>query len=533
MTTPASSSARPTLDGIELALFQSRVQAICDEMGAVLRRSAFSPNIKDRLDFSCAVFAPNGELFGQAAHIPVHLGSMAYAMGGVVARFEWQPGDVVLLNDPYLGGTHLPDVTAIGPAFVDGRVVAFAACRAHHANIGADRPGSMPVADRLEQEGILIPPVLALRAGALTADCKRVLDAIARRTHDGDEEFRSDERLGDFWAQLSSARVGVARLEALAREAQFAAGIVAVNDYAERLARAALAGVPRGTWQFADALDDDGFGSGPVRIHVAVTVDDDGVVADFSASAAQVRGNVNCPRSVLAAGAYYVFRCLMPAETPAAAGAFRPIRLVSRRGTVVDAEAPAAVAAGNVETSQRIVDVLLGALAQALPDLVPAASQGTMNNIAMGSRAGATPWDYYETLGGGTGASALGAGISAVHSHMTNTLNTPIESLELHYPLTVVRYEIRRRSGGEGRERGGDGIVRELEFRADADVTLLTERRSIAPWGLDGGSAGAPGINLLNGRIVPGKAELAVRRGDRLRIETPGGGGYGALSGAR
>ena len=532
MTTSGSSSVAGSsagaFSGIELALFQSRVQAICDEMGAVLRRSAFSPNIKDRLDFSCAVFARNGELFGQAAHIPVHLGSMAYAMSGVVARIAWQPGDVAMLNDPYLGGTHLPDVTAISPAFVDGRLVAFAACRAHHANIGADRPGSMPVADRIEQEGILIPPLLALRDGALTADCRRVLDAISRRAHRRDEEYRSDERLGDFWAQLSAARLGVARLEALAKDASLDAGIAAVNDYAERLARTALTGMPRGRWEFEDALDDDGFDSGPVRIHVAVTIDDDGVTTDFSRSAPQVRGNVNCPRSVLAAGVYYVFRCLMPAETPAAAGAFRPIRLVSRRGTVVDAEPPAAVAAGNVETSQRIVDVLLGALAHPLPDLVPAASQGTMNNVAMGSRSAVgASWDYYETLGGGTGAHARGAGVSAVHSHMTNTLNTPIESLELHYPLRVVRYELRRGSGGDGRARGGDGIVREIEFCDDGEVTLLTERRRFAPWGLAGGSPGARGINLLNGRVVPGKAELSVRRGDRLRIETPGGGGYG------
>jgi N-methylhydantoinase B len=322
----------------------------------------------------------------------------------------------VLLNDPYLGGTHLPDVTAIAPAFADGELVAFAACRAHHANIGGSRPGSMPVAERLDQEGILIRPMLAMREGELTAECARVLDALSGRRHASDADYRSDMRLGDFYAQLSAARLGVTRLHELAGASSLAVGIGAVNAYAERLARRAFADMPRGVFEFEDVLDDDGFGTTGVPIRVAVTLDEAGVVADFSGSGPQVRGNVNCPRSVLAAAAYYVFRCLMPAETPAAAGAFRPIRLLSTPGTVVDALPPAAVAAGNVETSQRIVDVLLGALAKALPAVIPAASQGTMNNLSMGAREargalGARDWDYYETLAGT--AAAMGCGASS------------------------------------------------------------------------------------------------------------------------
>ena len=518
------------MDGIELSLFTSRIQAICNEMGVVLKRSAFSPNIKDRLDFSCALFDRDGLLFGQAAHIPVHLGSMAYAMHDVVARFAWQPDDLVALNDPFLGGTHLPDVTVVSPVFAEDELIAFAACRAHHANIGSDRPGSMPVSSRLEEEGVVIPPTLAVRGGALTIPFRGVLDAISRRAHASEQSYRADPELGDFFAQLSSARLGVRRvteLTAALGAARLLDGIAAVDRYAERLAGSAFTAIPHGRYQFADAMDDDGFGSGPVHIRVVLTIDAEGAVADFSGSDPQVAGNINCPRSVLAAATYYVFRCLMPPETPGAAGAFRPIRIVSRPGTLVDAEGPAAVAAGNVETSQRIVDVLLGALAAALPERVPAASQGTMNNVAMGARGNGASWDYYETVAGGTGAHARGNGVSGIHSHMTNTLNTPIESLETHYPLRVTRYEVRRGSGGSGRHRGGDGIVRELEFLARTEVTLLTERRATAPWGLAGGAAGAPGRNRLNGSTVAGKASFSAEPGDRLCIETPGGGGWG------
>ncbi len=499
-------------------------------MGVALRRAAFSPNIKDRLDFSCALFDAHGELFGQAAHIPVHLGSMAYAMAGVVKRFEWQTDDLVLLNDPFLGGTHLPDVTAVCPIFYDRRLIAFAACRAHHANIGSDRPGSMPVSTTLEQEGIVIAPMLAYRDGVPSATACALFDGLSGRVHESTDAYRGDERLGDFFAQISACRLGVRRGEALIMqmgEDAFEAAVVGLNDYAARLARDAIAVIPDGEYAFEDWMDDDGAGSSDVPIRVQIRVCSDHVTTDFTGTSAQVHGNINCPLSVTAAAVLYVFRCLMPAHTPAVSGAFRCIEIVTQPGSLVDAHYPAAVAAGNVETSMRIVDVLLGALAAALPDRIPAASQGTMNNVAMGRHFAGGRWDYYETIGGGTGAHARGAGVSGVHSHMTNTLNTPIESLETHYPLRVRRYQLARESGGRGRHMGGDGIVREFEFLEPAAVTLLTERRRRGPWGLAGGGSGAAGSNFLNGATLPPKAAFDVVPGDVLTVTTPGGGGWG------
>lgn len=517
-----------SIDGVEIALFASRVQSICDEMGAVLKRAAFSPNIKDRLDFSCALFDAKGELFAQAAHIPVHLGSMAFAMADVVAKFEWRSEDLVLLNDPYLGGTHLPDVTAVVPIFFGDLLVGFAATRAHHSHIGAERPGSMPVSRTLEEEGIVIAPMLARRAGEFTAGGRALFDALTGRVHRDAGSYGADPELADFFAQISACTLGARRAATLGLDAHaFAAYVKALNAHAERLSRGALSALPHGTFQAADVMDDDGAGRKDVAIRVTLSIDEGGVCADFSASDDQVTGNINCPRAVVAAAVFYVFRCLMPATTPGVAGALEPIRLVTRPGSVVDAERPAAVAAGNVETSMRIVDVLLRALAEALPEIVPAASQGTMNNLAMGRHEGARRWDYYETIGGGVGAHAGGAGRSAMHSHMTNTLNTPIESLETHYPLRVCRYQIRAGSGGAGRMRGGDGLVREFEFLAPTQVTLLTERRRHGPWGLAGGGAGEPGRNSLNGRELPAKFEFTAAPGDRLVIESPGGGGYG------
>jgi N-methylhydantoinase B len=526
------------MDSVELSLFQSRVQSICDEMGIVLKRAAFSPNIKDRLDFSCALFDRGGALFGQAAHIPVHLGSMAFAMAGIVARFEWQPGDLALLNDPFLGGTHLPDVTVVAPAFAGKRLIGFAACRAHHANIGADQPGSMPIASRLEQEGIVIAPMLAFRSGRLTAETRLLFDRIAARPHLDEVAFRGDERLGDFFAQFSAARLGAERAQVLdtRTEGGIQPAIDALNGYAERLARQALRSIAPGQYTFTDYLDDDGQGSFDIPIVATITIGQgaDGCMAsvDFTASAPQVAGNVNCPLSVTAAAVYYVFRCLMPQATPACAGAFRPIAIRSRPGTLVDALPPAAVAAGNVETSTRIVDVLLGALGKAMPERIPAASQGTMNNVAMGRHAPEQRWDYYETIGGGTGAHAHGPGCAALQSHMTNTMNTPVESLESHYPIRVRHYRLRRDSGGSGRHRGGEGIDREFEFLAPTMVTLLTERRRHRPWGLAGGASGAAGQNRLNGRLLPAKTAFEARPGDRLCILTPGGGGWGPADGS-
>jgi N-methylhydantoinase B len=511
------------LDPIELSIFSNRLEAVCDEMGAVLRNAAFSPNIRDRLDFSCAVFDAAGGLCAQAAHIPVHLGSMAFAMAGLVARMEWAPGDMAILNDPFLGGTHLPDVTVIAPLFSDGELAAFLVNRAHHADIGASAPGSMPISRSIHEEGQVIEPVHLIRRGIL--DDQR-LESISGRTRNP-----ADSR-GDFYAQISANRAGVARLGELIEQTGlegFRTGLVALNDYGERLATAALKEIPDGTYRFEDLMDDDGQGQRDIRICVNVALKDGTAQVDFTGTARQVAGNVNCPLAVTAAAVLYVFRCLMPPQTPACAGSFRPVSLSAPAGCLLNAAHPAAVAAGNVETSTRVVDVVMGALARAVPERIPAASHGSMNNLAMGSAAPGAAWDYYETIGGGMGAGATGGGLSGIQTHMTNTLNTPIEVLEARYPLRITRYALRSGSGGRGRRPGGDGLVRELEFLAPTSVSLLTERRSHAPWGCDGGGAGRPGRNLLNGRELPGKAALEVAVGDRLRIETPGGGGWGAV----
>lgn len=506
----------------ELNIFASRLDAVCDEMGLTLRNAAFSPNIRDRLDFSCAVFGADGGLCAQAAHIPVHLGSMAFAMRDIVGRIAWSDGDQVVLNDPYLGGTHLPDVTLIAPVFVDGRLCAFVVNRAHHADIGAASPGSMPISSTLADEGLVIEPVHLTRGGIRDdAVLRSIIGATRNRT----------ESLGDFSAQMAANRAGAKRLAALisayASDAFFAA-IAELNDYAERLARTALAAIPAGTYRFSDQLDDDGQGHRNIPIVLTLHVGGDGGVdADFTGTAAQVPGNVNCPLAVAAAAVYYVFRCMMPVQTPACDGAFRAITLRAPEGSLLNARRPAAVAAGNVETSTRIVDVVLGALAQAVPTRVPAASHGSMNNLAMGSADPGAPWDYYETIGGGMGAGSEGGGVDGVQTHMTNTLNTPVEVLESRFPVRIERYALRRGSGGAGARKGGDGLVREFRFLRATHFTLLTERRVHAPWGVDGGDDGAPGRNLLNGEPLPPKCERSAAAGDLLRIETPGGGGYG------
>ncbi len=532
---------------IELGVFASRIEAICDEMGAVLKRAAFSPNIKDRLDFSCAVFSAEGQLCAQAAHIPVHLGSMAYAMADIVGNFTWTAGDMVVVNDPYLGGTHLPDVTLIAPVFIQEQLLGFVANRAHHANIGSSSPGSMPVSTSLEQEGLVIPPTFIERR------FQRVDDVMQKLC--GGSGVIDARAEGDFSAQLSANRIGVRRLAQLietmgqgmssaAVEVQgdcltrYREALRELNDYGERLALAELAGIPEGQYQFTDYMDDDGAGTTDIPICVALRVGKKRIDVDFSGTASQVSGNINCPLSVAAAAVYYVFRCLLPAQTPACAGSFRPLRIVAPVGCLLNARRPAAVAAGNVETSTRIVDVVLGALAQAIPERIPAASQGSMNNIAMGcntaiaadagdSDANRSSWDYYETVGGGMGASPVAPGWSGVQTHMTNTLNTPIESLESHYPLRITRYELRPGSGGGGAFCGGMGLVREFTFLAPAQVTLLTERRRKQPWGIQGGAAAMGGENRLNAALLPGKCTFRVKTGDILSVATPGGGGWG------
>lgn len=507
-----------TIDPIALGVFESRVGAICDTMGAVLRRAAFSPNIRDRLDYSCALFLADGRLLAQATHIPVHLGSMAWAMRDLVGAHDWQPGSRLILNDPYAGGTHLPDVTVIAPVFVDDTLAGFVANRAHHADIGSATPGSMPLSRALDEEGVLIEPAWLYRDGRRNDE---LLDSICQRMRD---PVLAE---GDFQAQAAASADGERALAALIDEfglARFAALGEALNDYATRLAAAALREIPEGCWRAEDSMDDDGAGGPGPAIRVALERDGERLIVDFSGTDEQVPGNLNCPLSVTAAAVWYVLRCLLPAHTPNCAGALRALDLRAPEGCLVHARSPAATAAGNVETSQRIVDVMLRALAEALPERIPAASQGTMNNLGLGSRR----WSYYETLAGGCGASPSGPGRSHVHSHMTNTLNTPAEVLESHFPLRIKRYQVRRGSGGSGRHAGGDGLIREFEFLEATEVTLITERRVQAPWGLAGGQPGRPGRNLLDGRELPAKITLSAEPGQVLTIETPGGGGYGS-----
>lgn len=511
------------MDAIELSLFVSRLTAICDDMGAVLRRAALSPNIKDRMDFSCAIFDARGELCAQAAHIPVHLGSMAYAMGDIVSRFDWKPGDVVILNDPFLGGTHLPDITLVAPVFSENGLVGFAANRAHHASIGASAPGSMPLSTRLEEEGIVISPARLVTAGQREPSMVARLAAIEGGLMQGSLP-------GDFEAQLSAVTLGVERLSAMVEqqgEGRFSEGLAGMNDYAARLAAQTLQGLPEGQWQFMDFMDSDGAGAIDLAIKGTLTIENGRWHLSFEGTSEQVQGNINCPLSVTAAAAYYSLRCLLPPQIPDCAGAFSVLDLSAPEGSLVNARGPAAVAAGNVETSSRIVDVCLGILAQLIPEQIPAASQGTMNNLAIGSREAGNEWHYYETIGGGGGAHGNGGGLSGVHTHMTNTRNTPIESLELHYPMRLWTYRLRHGSGGGGRFYGGDGVVRDYEFLAPAEVTLLTERRTHGPWGLAGGAQGAAGENRCNDEMVPEKTRLFVENGDRLSIASPGGGGWG------
>jgi N-methylhydantoinase B len=506
---------------IELGILVSRLESICEEMGAILQQSSFSPNIKDRMDFSCALFDAQGGLLAQAAHIPVHLGSMAYAMKDIVGSVNWQEGDILVLNNPYMGGTHLPDVTMVAPYFEQGKIKAFVANRAHHANIGADAPGSMPLSTHIDQEGIVIDPIkLVTQSG--------VDDVLLA-------EISSNNALskGDFLAQLGSVRAGLSRFTLLVEKlgtSHLDSAVQALNDYGYKLAIAAFQKIPEGVYESEDFLDGDGIHANPIKIKLTLSVSKGQLRFDFNGTDAQVSGNVNCPLSVAAASVFYVLRCLMPDHAPSCDGVFQTFSISAPKGSLLNAEYPAAVAAGNVETSMRVVDVVIKALAQAMPDQMCAASHGSMNNVAMGSRNSESvgQWDYYETIGGGLGASQNQNGISATQAHMTNTSNTPVESLELHYPIRVLNYSIREGSAGKGLFSGGEGIDRCYQFKEEAQVTLLTERRDMAPYGLLGGKSGQKGQNLLNDQALPGKCSLTVKPGDRLSVKTAGGGGYGA-----
>lgn len=526
-------SGATAVNPVRLEIFKHLFQAVAEEMGETLRRTGHSPNIKERRDYSCAVFDHAGRTIAQAEHMPVHLGSMPASVAEAVKAFTLRPGDAVLLNDPYRGGTHLPDLTLVQGVFLPGedRPLFYVANRAHHADVGGMSPGSMPLATELYQEGIVIPPVRIVRQGRIEEE---LLSLLLRNVR------TPEERRGDLAAQIAANAVGVRRLERylaeLGREEVVFYG-QALMDYAERVTRALIASIPDGEYRFTDYLDDDGQGTEDIHIAVVLRVTGDSAEVDFTGSHGQVLGGVNAVAAITRSAVFYAFRAAVGEDIPSNEGGFRPLRILVPTGSVVDARSPAPVAAGNVETSQRIVDAVLGALAQALPDRIPAAGQGTMNNLTFGgqdSRPGrqARPFAYYETIGGGAGAGPGWPGTNAVHVHMSNTLNTPIEALERELPVRVQRYLVRRGSGGRGRFPGGDGIIRAYEFLVPVEVTLVSERRVHPPYGLAGGDPGATGEALLvrpDGQTLrlPGKWHGTVEAGTVLEIRTPGGGGWG------
>lgn len=527
---------RAAVDPVELAVFQSAAHSIAEEMGAALRRTALSPNIKERRDYSCAVFDGRGRVIAMGDHMPVHLGSMPMSVRAAIENIDFAPGDIAILNDPYAGGTHLPDITMVLPVYIAGHNrPAFYVCnRAHHADVGGAYAGSMGPAREIFQEGIRIPPVRIARGGKVDRDVLSLILLNVRTPR---------EREGDLEAQIGACRVGERRTQELIEKYELAkieALIEELLDYSERLVRAQLRLMPEGEFTAEDWLDDDGVTGEPRRIAVRLRLDPGAgeMHADFSGSSKQVEGSVNAVSAITLSACFYVLRCLLAHDAPATAGILRPLTLTTEPGSLVDARPPAAVAAGNVETSQRIVDVLMRALAQAVPERVPAASAGTMSNLTIGGidpRTG-EPFTYYETTAGGMGARPSIDGLSGVHTHMTNSLNTPIEALEYAYPFRMIRYGYREGSGGAGHFRGGHGLIRELELLADAQVTLLADRRRFRPYGLQGGEDGASGRAIAtHGQTgeeteLPGKTSLRLARGDRLRIETPGGGGWGGKS---
>ena len=523
---------RATFDPIRLEIFKNLFHSVAEEMGGSLRRSAFSPNIKERRDYSCAVFDSDCQVLAMGDHMPVHLGSMPRSVTAAVEALDLGPGDIALLNDPYAGGTHLPDLTMVMPVFLRrGKKPNFyVANRAHHADIGGAQAGSMGLSRELFQEGLCIPPVKIFVAGSVASDVLKMLLANVRTPV---------EREGDLTAQIASCRLGERRLrEIVARYGQnkVARYSKILLDYSAAMTRSILREIPDGTYRAMDYLDNDGITAKPLRIEVAIRIHGERAEVDFSGSSPECQGSVNAVAAIAESAVYYVFRCLLDEQVPATSGLMYPIRVIAPLGTVVNARSPRAVAGGNVETSQRITDTLLRALSLALPDKIPAASQGTMNNLTFGGqdtrpgRDGAA-FAYYETIAGGMGARPGLDGISGVHTHMTNSLNTPTEVLEVTYPLRVRRYGLRRGSGGRGKNRGGNGIVREIELLVDAQVGMLSDRRVIPPYGLSGGKPGATGKNEVEVRgrrkKVPAKCGFFAAAGSVIRIETPGGGGWG------
>ncbi|HWX93593.1 MAG TPA: hydantoinase B/oxoprolinase family protein [Terriglobales bacterium] len=549
-------------DPVELEVFKNLYHSIAEEMGAALRRTAFSPNIKERRDYSCAVFDSTGQVIAMGDHMPVHLGSMPMSVRAAVEQCSFAPGDMVMLNDPFCGGTHLPDITLVAPVYLGHRSVGrqasrrrsggvdfYIASRAHHADVGGTFPGSMGLCREIYQEGFRIPPVKVMRAGEIDRDILALLLGNVRTPR---------EREGDLGAQIAACHTGAARLQevcaryGVSRVKRAATELLA---YSEEMMRGLLDQLAPGTYWAEDFMDSDGVSDRPVKIAVTVTLQSrtgmtsarprtkpagahasQPVTVDFTGTDPQVEGSINAVEAITYSACFYVFRCLVQEDVPATAGLMRPIRVIAPEGTVVNARPPAAVAGGNVETSQRIVDVLLRALAQAIPNRIPSAACGTMNNLTIGGIDPRThePFAYYETIAGGMGARPTRDGVSGVHTHMTNSLNTPAEALEYAYPLRVRQYGLRRNSGGAGEHRGGDGIVREIEVLTDAEVTLLADRRTRGPWGLSGGAEGAVGKAALvrkdgPAQELPGKFNIRLRKGERIQIETPGGGGWGEV----
>ncbi len=531
------SRTRPRkVDPTRLEIFKNVFHSVAEEMGAALRRSAFSPNIKERRDYSCAVYDADGRVLAMGDHMPVHLGSMPASVAAARAAFPLEPGDIALLNDPFAGGTHLPDLTMVMPIFLprERRASFYVANRAHHADIGGALAGSMGPAREIFQEGLRIPPVKIFSRGELNKDVMALLLANVRTP---------DEREGDLAAQIAACRTGERRLLDIVRkygEREVSAYGQHLLDYSSAMMRAALRELRAGTYTAEDFLDDGGVSDEALRIRVRVRIAGAGAEVDFTGSSPQCAGNVNAVEAIAISAVYYVFRCLLSEDVPATSGLMTPIRVIAPAGTIVNARPPAAVAGGNVETSQRMVDTLLRALAKAAPTRIPAASQGTMNNVTLGGkdpRHSGAPFAYYETIAGGMGARPDRDGASAIHSHMTNSWNTPVEVFEQVYPVRLRKYAIRRGSGGKGQYRGGDGIIREIELLAPTQVGLLCDRRRRGPYGLAGGQEGTPGKNTIerNGkkRELPGKCSLFAETGSILGIETPGGGGWGYLRSAK
>jgi N-methylhydantoinase B len=526
-------------DPVKLEIYKHLLHSVAEEMGVALRRTALSPNIKERRDYSCAVFDGNGEVVAMGDHMPVHLGSMPMSVSAVIRAVPLAPNDIAMVNDPFAGGTHLPDITLVMPVFHHSRTARpkpafYVAARAHHADVGGAFAGSMGTAREIYQEGVRIPPVKLIAGGGWIEPVRQLLLANVRTP---------EERDGDLAAQVAACRTGARRLQEIAaryRQPEVDEYMRHLNAYGARMMQQTLTTIPAGRYEAEDFLDDGGATGEPIRIAVAIEIIRQrgrrgGTQArvDFSGSALQQPGSINGVYAIAYSASYYVFRCLLSEDVPACAGLLRDIEVIAPPGTVVNAQPPAAVAGGNVELSQRIVDVLFRALSTALPAVIPAASSGTMNNLTIGcvDPRNGRPCAYYETIGGGMGARPNANGVSGVHTHMTNSLNTPIEVLEMFYPFRIRKYALRGGSGGAGRFWGGDGIIRELEVLNEADVTILSDRRKRGPYGLAGGADGKPGQNTLvtsNGeRMLPGKVSLRLKSGDAIRIETPGGGGWG------